>query len=179
MVTKSSSTDKNQPTISSTKKEQITQKINTYRYNRNVRTIVLVVLLLIVLAMLIFRGKMKVLLRVLLVVIITALGLHVADYDIDIGTFLRTHNLEESRVQTKKWVKIIGTECQSNNLNCADFATQSEAQTKYETCATKIAADNAISDKNEVKRLDVYGLDWDKDGIVCEALPKNIPAIAN
>jgi hypothetical protein len=39
----------------------------------------------------------------------------------------------------------------------------------YEKCATKIAADNQLSE--DVKSLDVYGLDGDKDGIVCEHLP--------
>jgi len=46
------------------------------------------------------------------------------------------------------------------NYNCKDFVTQEEAQKIYETC-------NERSGKE-----DVFGLDRDKDGLVCEALPK-------
>jgi len=38
-------------------------------------------------------------------------------------------------------------------------------------CADKIASDNN-KDKAAVRNLDVYGLDGDKDGVVCEALQK-------
>lgn len=153
--------------------------INKYRYNRNLRTIVLVVLLLIVLAMLLFRGKMKWLLLVLLVVIVWALWLHIADYDLDLWTLIKTGSVTESRVETKKWVKIIGSECLTNNLNCSNFASQGDAQEKYNFCADKIAADNVWQTSDSVRRLDVFGLDGDKDGVVCEALPKNeAPAVA-
>lgn len=66
------------------KKRQVQSKLDKYRYNRNLRTIVLVILLLIVLGMLIFWGKMKGLLIVLLVLIVGALGLHIVDYDLDL-----------------------------------------------------------------------------------------------
>lgn len=36
-------------------------------------------------------------------------------------------------------------------------------------CADKIAADNNTTKEN-VRNIDVYGLDRDKDGIVCESL---------
>ena len=161
------------------KTSDLKNKINKYRYNRNVRTLVLVVLLLIVLAMLIFRGKMKWLLLVLLVVIIWALWLHIADYDLDLWTLIKTGSVTESRVETKKWVKIIGSECLTNNLNCSNFANQSAAQEKYNFCADKIALDNAWETNVSVRRLDIFGLDGDKDGIVCEALPKvTSPALA-
>jgi hypothetical protein len=157
--------------------QDIKSTIQKYRYNRTVRTIVLVALLLILLAMYFFYGKMKWLLLVLIVVITLALGIHVADYDLDLGTLMHTWSFTESRVQTKKWVKIIGSDCLSDNLNCSNFKTQSEAQDKYEYCADKIASQNAGQDKAAIKRLDVFGLDGDKDGVVCEALPKwSMPA---
>jgi len=53
-------------------------------------------------------------------------------------------------------------------MNCSSFSNQGEAQAKYNECAEEIAANNPGID---VKKLDVYGLDGDNDGIVCEALP--------
>jgi hypothetical protein len=44
------------------------------------------------------------------------------------------------------------------DYNCKDFLTQGEAQKIFDACGGK----------------DVHGLDRDKDGIVCEALPKKI-----
>ena len=58
------------------------------------------------------------------------------------------------------------------DVNCANFTTQSEAQKLYDTCADEIAKNNA--NIGDVKSLDIYGLDRDKDGIVCEALPAGI-----
>jgi hypothetical protein len=157
-----------------TPKESFRTKFQKIRYNRNLRTIVLVVLLAILLAMYFLRGKMKWLLLGLIITVLLALGIHVADYDLDLGTLFRTGNIQESRVETKKWVKIIWSDCTSNNLNCSDFKTQWDAQNKYESCADKIAWDNTHIKwgKDDIKRLDIYGLDWDKDGTVCEALPQ-------
>ncbi len=85
---------------------------------------------------------------------------------------MKTGSFEQSRVETRKWVKIIWSECASDNLNCADFTTQSQAQAKYEYCADKISRANShIWGKDKVKSLDIYWLDGDKDGMVCEALP--------
>lgn len=79
--------------------------------------------------------------------------------------------MSESRVEHRNGMKIFGEECASNNLNCADFQTQSAAQEKYDTCADKIASDNRTTKEN-IRSIDVYGLDKDKDGAVCEALKK-------
>lgn len=69
-------------------------------------------------------------------------------------------------------MRIFGEECITNNLNCSNFATQPEAQALYESCAQKIALDNDTSTE-ALKNIDVYGLDRDKDGVVCEALKTN------
>lgn len=115
---------------------------------------------------------MKGLLIALLLVIVGALWLHLVDYDLDLGTLMKTWSFTESRVQTKKWVKIIWSDCLENNLNCDAFANQEEAQAKYNYCAQKIAADNEWQTQESVRNLDVFGLDRDKDGMVCEALPR-------
>ncbi len=104
-----------------------------------------------------------------MVVVLSALWLQLTDWDLDLGTLWETGSLTESRVEYKQGLKILWSDCVSDNLNCANFTTQVEAQTKYEACAAKIAADNASV--TDVKRLDIYGLDGDKDGIVCEVLP--------
>jgi hypothetical protein len=154
------------------KTQQIKETITKYRYNRTVRTVILVALLLILLAMYFLRGKMKWLLLVLIVVITLALWVQVADYDLDLGTLWKTGSFTESRVQTKKWVKIVWSDCLSDSVNCSNFQTQSDAQNKYEYCSDKIALQNDGKDKQAIKNLDVFGLDGDKDGTVCEALPK-------
>lgn len=153
--------------------QQLKDKFQKARYNRTVRTVVLIALLAILLAMYFLRGKMKWLLLWLIVVITLALGIHIADYDLDLETLFRTGSLTESRVQLKKWVKVVWSDCLSDNVNCANFTTQWEAQTKYEACADKIASQNAGKDKQAIKNLDIFGLDGDNDGIVCEALPNN------
>ena len=95
--------------------------------------------------------------------------MQLTDYDLDLETLWNTGSIQESRVELKKGMKIIGSECVSDTVNCSNFATQTEAQAKYEACAAKISADN---DGKDAKSLDVYGLDKDKDGIVCEHLAK-------
>jgi hypothetical protein len=99
--------------------------------------------------------------------------LEVFDYDLDLETLRRTGDIQESRVQNVKGVKLIG-DCviadAGDDLNCANFTTQPEAQTVYEKCVNRIKAYNSDKSAEEIARLDVYGLDGDKDGIVCEHL---------
>lgn len=132
----------------------------------------MVILFAILLYMYFFVGKMKILLIVLMVMLAWAIGVEVSNYDIDLGKLRDTGNIQESRVQTKNGMKIFGN-CVSDNVNCANFKTQPEAQAKYEACAEQIRIDNKKTDKNEIKNLDIYGLDGNKNGIVCESLPKN------
>ena len=65
-------------------------------------------------------------------------------------------------------VKPVGND--KNELDCNNFATQAEAQAKYDQCTDEIASYNDGVDAKKVKSLDLYGLDRDKDGVVCEAL---------
>jgi hypothetical protein len=100
--------------------------------------------------------------------------LEVFDYDLDLETLWKTGDIQESRVQNVKWVKLVWA-CvvadATDDLNCANFSTQGEAQALYEKCVDKIKEYNSDVDDEAIKRLDVYWLDGDKDGIVCEALP--------
>ena len=112
-------------------------------------------------------------------IVLAALGVQAMDYDLDLQTLRNTGNIQESRVQhTKDGIKLMGS-CvkaagkSTADLNCANFKTQPEAQAKYDECANQIASYNAGKTAAEIKNLDIYGLDGNNNGIVCEALPAN------
>lgn len=141
------------------------------RRSKNARLIIMVVLLAILAVLYFMFEKFRVFIIGLMIVILAAVGVEMFDYDLDLGKLWDTGSLQESRVQTKNGVKLIG-ECIADDLNCANFKTQGEAQQLYDKCAEEIKSYNSDLAGKDVKSLDVYGLDRDKDGIVCEALPK-------
>ncbi len=111
------------------------------------------------------------------IILLAAIGIETFDYDLDLGKLWETGNIQESRVSHANGLTLFGS-CAipkqwANDLNCSNFNTQGQAQEKYEQCASEIASYNAWVDIKKIKSLDIYRLDWDKDGIVCEALPKN------
>lgn len=90
-------------------------------------------------------------------------GLEVADKDFDLKKLWETGSLKKSLMARDKDGNLLHMNeiCDAEdkgfyNYNCKDFLTQQEAQEVFDHCGGK----------------DVYGLDRDKDGIVCEALPK-------
>ncbi len=117
------------------------------------------------------------------IVILAGIWIKAYDYDLDLWTLWKTWNIAASRIQTTdKWV-ILMWECvkpvnntDSNDLDCANFTTQEEAQAKYDECASQIASYNKWKTEEEIKSLDIYGLDKNKNGIVCEHLPIMAPA---
>lgn len=126
---------------------------------------------LVVILMLVLK-KGTIAFTVILILLAVALGLEGFNYDVDLGKLWETGNYQESRVESVtdkdgNTVRLIGS-CVKADVNCDQFETQNEAQEIYNTCAAEIEANNNIDD---VKSLDIYGLDRDKDGIVCEALP--------
>ena len=150
--------------------------LSKFRNSKKHRMGFIIVLMLIVAALLIFWKKGTVVLTVILVLLAIALGLEGFDYDADLGKLWETWSYSESRVETVKdsdgnSVRLITGMCNraEYDLNCDAFATQGEAQAKYNECADEVASNNPGID---VKKLDIYGLDGDNDGIVCEALPK-------
>lgn len=130
------------------------------------------VLLAVVIAVLYITGVIKKWFAIGLgIVLLAAIGIQTFDYDLDLGTLWKTGSIEESRVQqTNKGVTLYGW-CVTKDLNCSDFATQPQAQAKYQQCMDQVLAKNP--NVTEPSKLDIYGLDGDKDGIVCEALPAN------
>lgn len=119
------------------------------------------------------------------IILLAAIGIQTFNWDLDLGTLWKTGDINASRVQTinTKDGKITLTgNCVlpgkdgKGDLNCDNFKTQEEAQAKYNQCAEQIAASNKL-DSTKVRNLDIYGLDGNKNGIVCEALPKVAPAM--
>ncbi len=112
------------------------------------------------------------------IVVLAAIGIQTFDYDLDLQTLWKTGNIAESRVQhTSDGIKLMGScvkpvgQNSTDDLDCANFTTQLQAQAKYDTCASQIALYNTGKTSDQIKSLDIYGLDGNKNGIVCEALP--------
>lgn len=112
------------------------------------------------------------------IIVLAAIGIQTFDYDLDLQTLWQTGSLTESRVQyTPNGIKLMGScvkpvgKNSSDDLDCKNFQTQPQAQAKYDTCASQIASYNAGKTSAQIKSLDIYGLDGNKNGIVCEALP--------
>lgn len=139
-----------------------------------------IVLLIVIVAVLYFLGVIKKGFAIGLgIILLLALGIQIFDYDLDLGTLWRTGDINQSRVQyTEDGIMLIGScvkpkgSTTDYDLNCANFETQGKAQAKYDACAAEIASNNAGKSEDEIRNLDIYGLDGDKDGIVCEALPQ-------
>lgn len=136
---------------------------------------IIAVLMLIVILLIFFWKKATGILIIILVLLAIAMGLEGFDYDADLQKLWETKSYSASRVETVKdaegnSVRIITGNCNRKefDLNCKDFATQNEAQAKYNECAKVIAKNNPGID---TKKLDIYGLDGNNNGIVCEALP--------
>jgi len=148
------------------------EKLAEARKSKKARMIFLVVLFAILVLLAIFVEKARWLFIGLAIVIAGAFGLEATNYDIDLGKFMQTGSIQDSRVESVKdsngdTIRLIGS-CVKADVNCDAFATQEDAQAMYDKCAAEIEANNDVTD---AKSLDIYGLDRDKDGIVCEALP--------
>jgi hypothetical protein len=154
--------------------DKILKTFSELRASKNARMIFLGVLLVILVILYFTWGKAKGILIGLMVLVAIAMGVEATNYDIDLGKLFETGNVQESRVQTLKakdgsTARVFGT-CIKQDINCDAFKTQGEAQAKYDTCAAIIKKDNPSI--TNINALDIYGLDGNNNGIVCEALPK-------
>lgn len=109
----------------------------------------------------------KVVLGVVIAVLAGAFGLEMKKTDYDMGTLIKTGSFTAAQIQRDPTTgnllpASVDAFCnaQDKDYNCSDFKTQPEAQQVYDRCKTLGT------------NMDVYHLDGDKDGIVCEALPK-------
>lgn len=145
----------------------MTTKLQKARQSKPVRLIVLFIIIALAVGLW-FYGKKQdsKLLKTAAIVAGTAAtvgaGLEIANTDFDLQKLWETGSLKESLMQRDEKGNLmnIGMICDAQDegfydYNCSDFATQGEAQQVYDQCGT-----------------DINRLDGDKDGVVCESLPK-------
>lgn len=102
-----------------------------------------------------------------IVLLLAALGMEVSNKDFDVGKLIQTGSFAASQIQRDSNGNLLPSSidsfcnAQKQDYNCADFKTQPEAQSVYDRCKTL------------GKNMDVYHLDGNNNGIVCEALPAN------
>lgn len=104
------------------------------------------------------KNILKPVLGVIFVILAGAFGLEATNNDWDIGKLLQGESMEEARVMRDKSGNIVETGGKyTDEYNCEDFETQSEAQTFFKNAGGP--------------NKDVNGLDGDNDGQACESLP--------
>ena len=133
-------------------------KNGSMRNNKKVRMGVIIALLIIVGVLFYFWKSARIALGIAFVALLVALGLKTAETDINLNTLVETGSISESIIQRDDSGNLVDIQaiCDATdyNYNCDDFATQAEAQSVADQC-----------------NFDVFGLDRDKDGLVCESLP--------
>lgn len=128
-----------------------------WRKSSKVRIIVIVVLMAIVAALFFFWGKFRIVLVGIFILLLATLGLEVSGSDWDLNKLLETGSFSQSKIEQTTDGQWLFDNCNENNLNCANFEYQEDAQDVYEECLSG--------------GEDVHRLVGDNDGIVCEALP--------
>lgn len=157
-----------QEAVSKVEKEP--SKFNKARGNRNVRLIVITVLIVIVGILFVVWEKARSALVGILLLLLAAFGLEFTQNDFDIGKLWDTKSFEQSKVSRDsagnilfdKYGEITTDSAKgkgADDYNCDDFETNPEAQTFY----LKVGGRG-----NDLNRLD-----GDKDGEACESLPQN------
>lgn len=140
------------------------------RKSKSTRLWVIGGLILIVLVLWYFAKAtwVKVLLGSILALLVGAGTMEVSNKDYDVGQLIKTGSFKASEIKRDEKGNLLSTSidefcnAQEIDYNCSDFKTQGEAQSVYTRC------------KETGKNMDVYRLDGDKDGMVCEALPKGV-----
>ncbi len=139
---------------------------------KKIRTGIIVVIIIALLSAYFFWDFSKRTKNILLgtgIAAVTALWVDLVTYEVDLETLRDTGSIDESRKTYSKGIALIGDCSQQNDLNCEHFETQQDAQDIYDTCMRKIKEYN--KDVEDPISIDIYWLDGDKDGIVCEHLP--------
>jgi len=156
-------------------------QIANWRRNKNSRLAIIIGLLIVVAIIAFFFEKTRMWMLGIGTILLVALGLEVANTDVDLGTMMETGSVSESRVERDNdgnlktaadgslMTRVLrdregnivaeGTAGAKyeDEYNCDDFKTQEEAQRFFE---------NAGGVENDVNRLD-----GNKDGVACQALP--------
>lgn len=112
----------------------------------------------------------KVIVGVVIAILLGAFGMEASKHDYDVATLVKTGSFSAAQIQRDESGNLdpvsVDAFCnaEQQDYNCSDFKTQPEAQSVYDRCKTL------------GKNMDVYHLDGDHDGMVCEALPKGTRA---
>lgn len=135
------------------------KNVAEWRRNKNVRLAIIIGLLLVVAVVAFFFEKTRLFMLGIGIMLLAALGMEVANTDVDLGKLMDTGSLSESVVKRDAdGNALYGAMCEENVYNCSNFKTQGEAQEVYETCKTE-------------DKPDRHGLDRDGDGVACQSLP--------
>lgn len=108
----------------------------------------------------------KVAIGAMIAILLAAFGMEATNNDYDVQKLVETRSFSAAKIERDEKGNLVNVDAfcnaQESDYNCADFKTQSEAMTVYNRCKTL------------GKNMDVYGLDRDKDGKVCESLPVGV-----
>lgn len=143
-------------------------KAQKVRGNRKFRMGLILGLMAAVVVLFVVWEKARIALVVIFITLLAALGLEATQNDWDLGKLWETGSFQESKVARDEAGNVLydmfgnittdrSVGKMADEYNCADFATQPEAQAFFE----KVGGVG-----NDVNRLD-----GDKDGIACESLP--------
>lgn len=136
------------------------KEVAKWRQSKKARLIIIIGLLVIVALLAFFFEKLRLWMLGIGIVLLAALGMEVANTDLDLGKLMSGESVEESLIKRDATGNpIFGATCEQNVYNCGDFSTQKEAQEVYDTCHTS-------------ENVDRHGLDKDGDGVACQSLPK-------
>lgn len=143
----------------------LTMDIQTARNSKSVRLWVIGILIVVaIIAFFFVKGTTaKVILGVVIALLTGALGLEVANTDYDLGRVVETGSFATAKIERDQTGNLINIDnfcnAKDSDYNCDDFKTQAEAMQVYGRCAEL------------GKNMDIFRLDGDKDGKVCESLP--------
>ncbi len=157
------------------------KEVAAWRRSKNSRLIIIIGLLVVVGVIAFFFEKTRMWMLGIGAVLLIALGLEVANTDVDMGTLMETGSVSDSLVERDEEGDLqlgadgglmtrvlrdmdgniveVGTDGAkyTDEYNCDDFDTQIQAQRFFE---------NAGGVEADVNRLD-----GNKDGVACQALP--------
>ena len=156
-------------------------QMSSLRKSKKSRLAIIIILLLVVAVIAFFFEKTRIWMLGIGAVLLVALGLEVANTDVDLGSVMEGNGIADSVIERDAEGNLMesedggfltrvlldkegnevpeGTEGAKykDEYNCDDFDTQPEAQLFF---------DNSGGVENDVNRLD-----GNKDGVACQALP--------
>lgn len=157
------------------------QGMSDWRKSKKVRLYIIIGLLAVVAILAFFFESLRIWMLGVGILLLAALGLEATNTDVDLGSMWEGNSVSESMIErdadgnlmeddeggfmTSIWRDMNGNEVPEGTdgakgedaYNCADFATQGQAQVFF---------DNAGGVDNDINRLD-----GNKDGVACQSLP--------